>query len=259
MSRSTHADIQPFLDRLAVRSELTREERLAILDLPGHRLAVSARRDFVREKEETAFSCLIISGLVARFGQLNSGTRQITAFHIPGDMADLHSAVRPIGIGGLCALTDTTILKVPHDAIRSVAARYPAIAEALWRDCMIDSAVLMQWVVNVGRRDARTRLAHILCEMAVRYGSDRDALAEFAFPVTQEQLGEAAALTGVHLNRVLRKLREANLVTLRNGVVSIHDWSGLAAVGEFDPAYLTADTKHEQRRRLLVAEKTNVS
>lgn len=254
MSRSNDSDLQLFVDRLTARSVLDAEERQAILALRTHRLDLKARHDFVHENEESSYCCLIVAGLVGRFGQLNSGVRQITAFHIPGDMADLHSVVRPIGIGGLHALTDATILRVPHDAIRAMAARYPAIAEALWRDCMLDAAILMQWVVNVGRRDARTRLAHIFCEMAIRYGENRDVLTEYAFPVTQEQLGEAAALTGVHVNRSLKMLRESGLVTTSRGIVQIHDWQRLVKVGEFDPAYLIADTHPERQRRRFGAD-----
>lgn len=82
-------------------------------------------------------------------------------------MTDLHTAVRPIGVGGLHALTDIIVLKVSHLAVRSLAARYSTVAGALWRDSMLDTAVLMQWVVNVGRRPARARIAHIFCETAV--------------------------------------------------------------------------------------------
>jgi CRP-like cAMP-binding protein len=198
-----------------------------------------------------SYCCLIVSGLVGRFGQLDSGVRQITAFHIPGDMADLHSAVRPIGVGGLHTLTETVIIKVPHEAVRRLAARYPGIAEALWRDCMLDAAVLMQWVVNVGRRAARTRLAHIFCEMAIRYGNDRAALLRYRFPVTQEQLGEACAMTGVHINRSLRSLRGEKMVTMDRGMVTIHDWAELVRTGEFNAAYLVGDTGPERQQRLL--------
>ena len=254
MSHSTDHALQSFVERLTARSALTAAEQQVILELPTQSVSIKAHHDFVQEDAQTSYSCLIVSGLVGRFGQLNSGTRQITALHIPGDMADLHSAVRPIGIGGLHALTDTTIVKVPHDAIRRLAARFPAVAEALWRDCMLDAAVLMQWVVNVGRRNARTRLAHIFCEMAVRYGADRSALAEFAFPITQEQLGEATGLTGVHVNRTLKWLRDTKLLTLRGGTVTIHDWPKLVRVAEFDSAYLIADTGPDRQRRLLIVD-----
>lgn len=252
MSGTSNVDLKLFLDRLLTRSVLTNEEQQAILDLPAIPTHVPRKRDFVGINEETSHSCLIVSGLVGRFSQTRNGARQITAFHIPGDMADLHSAVRPIGVGGLNAFCDTTILRVPHVAIRRLAARHPAIAEAFWRDCLLDAAVLMQWVVNVGRRDARTRLAHILCEMAIRSGRDRSVLTEYAFPVTQDQLGEAAAITGVHVNRSLKSL--GDLATLRDGRVTIHDWPGLTRMGDFDPRYLVADTGRERQKRLLASD-----
>lgn len=231
---------------------LTQEEQNAIRTLPVHAVHIGKKHDFVSINEEISYACLIASGMVGRFGQTANGLRQITAFHVPGDMADLHTVVRPIGVGGLNALTDTIILRVPHTAIRTVAARYPAIAEALWRDCMLDAAILMQWVVNVGRRDAQARLAHIFCEMAMRFAQDRKFLLTYEMPVTQEQLGDAAALTAVHVNRSLKTL--SDLVTLKAGRVTIHDWARLARVGEFDAAYLAADTGTERQKRLIATE-----
>jgi CRP-like cAMP-binding protein len=251
MNRADNKDLRLFVTRLTARSILTEEEQQAILALPAHAIHLTKRQDFVHINEVTSYACLIASGMVGRFGQTSNGARQITAFHIPDDMVDLHSAVRPVGIGGLNALCETTILRVPHAEIRVLAARYPAIAEAFWRDCMLDAAVLMQWVVNVGRRDARTRLAHILCEMAIRSGEDREILRNYAFPVTQEQLGDAAALTSVHVNRSLKSL--SDLVTVRGGNVQIHDWAKLARVGEFEAAYLVADTAPKRQKRLLAS------
>ena len=252
-------DLQPFVDRLLVRSVLNSAERQAILDLPTKRVLLPARQDFVRLDEETDHSCYVASGLVARVGQVRSGARQITAFHIPGDVADLHSAVRPIGLGGMTTLCETIILRIPHTAIRLVAAEYPAVAEAFWRDCMLDAAVLMEWVVNIGRRSATSKLAHMFCELALRYGRDLGVLKRYAFPATQEQVGDAAGLTGVHVNRSMRLLREAGLMTFRNGVVEIHDWAGLVHLAEFDEGYLLADTKPERQVRLLTTASPNGS
>jgi CRP-like cAMP-binding protein len=254
ISHSNNISLRLFIERLTERSVLSWEEQEAILSLPTHPIHLQAKQDFVHIDEEVSYSCFVASGMVSRFGQTSNGLRQTTAFHIPGDMADLHSAVRPVGVGGMSAVCETTILRVPHAAIRALAARYPAVAEAFWRDCMLDAAVLMQWVVNVGRRDAQTRLAHILCEMAIRSGRDREILLDYAFPVTQEQLADAAALTNVHVNRCLRKLRERGIATVREGAVQIHDWHQLARMGEFNPAYLIADTVPERKRRLLGIE-----
>ena len=239
MILSTTDPFHRFVEKLASRSALGEEERRALLNLPGHPLQIQCNRDFIRLGERVDHSCLVVDGLVGRFGQNSDGQRQITAVHIPGDMADLQSVVAPDASPALQAVTATTILKVPHTALRRAASRYPAIAEAFWRECVVDAAVLAEWVVNVGRRDARTRAAHLLCEMACRYEAAGDKVGfGFAFPVTQGHLGDMLALTPVHVNRTLRTLREDRILDVHNRRVSVLDWDRLTEVGEFDGAYL---------------------
>lgn len=239
-------NFQLFLDRLLSRSALSAAERAAILGLPAHAAQVQAGRDFVRSGEKVDHACLIVDGIAGRFGQNREGERQITALHIAGDMADLHSVVQPRAGSALQALSTLTLLRVPHQALRDAAGRHPAILEAFWRDCMVDASVLSQWVVNVGRRDARSRLAHLLCEMAVRLMADRQPGAIlFEFPVTQAQLADATGLTSVHVNRTLKSLRQDGLVFISDRIVHILDWDRLAALGEFDAAYLQVDSRSE--------------
>jgi len=228
-----------FLDKLTSRSALGADERAAILALPGHPVQVQGNRDFVRLGERVDHSCLIVEGLVGRFGQNSDGNRQITALHVPGDMADLHSVVVPDASAALQAVSVATLVKVPHVALRSVARRYPAIAEAFWRECVADAAILSEWVVNVGRRDARARTSHLLCEMATRYAATGPGSQfSFSFPVTQNHLADMLALTPVHVNRTLKGLREDGAVELRGRMAHVLDWTRLTEMGEFDAGYL---------------------
>ncbi|WP_169715614.1 Crp/Fnr family transcriptional regulator [Sphingomonas mucosissima] len=227
-------------------------EKQAILDLPAHASQVAPNIDFVRLDHTTDHACIVVQGLVGRFEQTFDGNRQITALHLPGDAADLHSVVQPKARSALHTLTTTTILRVPHAALRSVAANHPAVAEAFWRDCVIDAAILSQWVVNVGRRDARGRVAHLVCEMAVRYKAVRpEQEFFFDFPVTQAQIGDMMGLTPVHINRVLKALREEELLTLSKSRVHVMNWTGLKYAGEFTAEYLQADTGPEESLRLV--------
>src|SRR3569833_3019056 len=100
-----------WLDRLTLRSVLTAEERQALLSLPGELVSVAANRDFVRLGERVDRACLIVSGLAGRCGQTRNGERLITALHIPGDMADLHSLPLPNSTAALNALTETVIFR----------------------------------------------------------------------------------------------------------------------------------------------------
>jgi CRP-like cAMP-binding protein len=251
VAHPARSDLKPFVAQLLAHSRLTQGEQQAILDLPFRVLHVPRNRDFVKLGEQVDHSCFILQGLVARFEQSDEGLRQITAFHIPGDMADLHSVVLPCATSALQALTTTTVLQVPHSALRRVAARYQAVAEAFWRACMIDAAILSQWVVNVGRRESRARMAHLLCEMAVRYGAGGEPRRSFAFPVTQNHLADATTITPVHTNRTLMALRREGLAQMTFGIVEILDWPGLQEAGEFDPAYLANGARPPAPLRLL--------
>jgi CRP-like cAMP-binding protein len=252
MPSNNRPELQAFLNRLTKRSILSRDEQEAILNLRGKVEHVQAGLDFVPLNKRTDYACLITAGLVGRFGQNSDGERQITAIHIPGDMPDLATVVQPASGAPLQALSIASILRVPHSALRDATSRYPALAEAMWRDCMVDANILAQWVVNVGRRDAKTRMAHLLCEMAVRLrAAPAKGEVMFPFAVSQTQLGDATGLTSVHVNRTLKSLREAGLAEVSSRAVRVPNWDALAEAGEFDATYLQEDVKPDERPRII--------
>ena len=246
------SDLQPFLDRLTNRSRLNEAEQQAILGLPTQLLQVDAHRDFVALGKVVDHVSVVAKGVVARFGQNADGERQITALHIAGDAPDLHTVVVPSDTVPLQALSKTAILRVPHVALRAVAARYPAVAEAFWRHCSIDAAITARWVVNVGRRDAKTRLSHLLCEIAVRCNADAsEGEVTFPFPLTQTHLSDATGMTAVHVNRSLKALAAQGFVTLSGRMAHIPNWQRLVERGEFEASYLQAGVRPKERLRIL--------
>lgn len=246
------AALQVFLDRLNLRSHLTPVEQQAVLDLPAFPADLKANIDHVALGELTEFASLVVTGVLGRFGQNARGDRQITALHIPGDMANLQSVVEPRATSALQALSRMMILKVPHQALRSAAARHPALAEALWRDCMVDAAILSQWVVNIGRRDAAGRIAHLLCETATRRGVREIQALSFEFPLTQIQIADATGMTSVHVNRTLKALR--SVVTLAGRTAHVLDWPQLVRLADFDPAYLQRAMEPGGRLRIALTD-----
>jgi CRP-like cAMP-binding protein len=242
ITQSQGTALKPFLNRLTSRSTLNDQERAAILSLSGSLTPVAAHVDFVRLGQDVEHSCLVVDGLVGRFGQKKDGVRQITCLYIPGDMADLPSVVSPISAWGLVALTKTTILPLSHADLRRIAGVYPRIAESFWRDCVADGSIFSEWVVNVGRRDAIARLAHLLCEIAIRCEvAGQGNRNNFSLPITQSDLADATGLTGVHVNRTLRELRMGSVVTVRGGKVVVQDWAKLVSIGDFTSNFLLFD------------------
>jgi CRP-like cAMP-binding protein len=237
MNHSPQDALRLFVERLSSRSAISDEQRAAIMALPARISRVRACHDIILPGQHTDHSCLIASGLGARFDMMADGRRQIVAFYIPGNMCDLNSVPVPTSGWGLEALSASTLLFIPHAALRELAFDH-ALAMPFWRDTVTDASILAKWAANLGRKQAIPRLAHLLCEMGVRM--EQVGLGKrtaYALPVTQAQLADAVGLTSVHLNRTLMALRELG-VTFAGKQVAIEDWAGLTHLAEFDPTYL---------------------
>lgn len=239
MSRQEPATLAPMLRQLMLWSELDADDQNAVLDLP-HTITRFRANDFiVREDDQPRHACILLSGFVYRHKIAGNGGRQIFSIHLKGDAVDLHNAVLRRADHNVQALTDVEVAQIPVMAIRAIVAARPNVAWAMWYETLVDAAVFREWTLNVGRRDARARTAHMLCEFAVRLVSA--GLSEgndYELPMTQDQLGDALALTSVHVNRTLRALEAEGLIERTRRAVKITDFERLATLGDFDPAYL---------------------
>lgn len=246
-----------FLRRLLLRSTLGPAERDAVLALPATAMPVKARTDIIYPGQTVDHACLVAEGLLGRYDQMADGSRQTTSLYIPGDMCDLMSVVLPTAGWGIAAFAPTTLVQVPHEALRKLVIRFPDLALSFWRDTAVDAATLAKWVSNIGRRDARARVAHLFCEMGRRMEqAGLGTRTSYAFPATQEQLGETLGLTGIHINRVLRGLREDGLVRFKSGLVAIDSLPGLEHLAEFDTRFLMLSEPSPTRQPSDAAEVT---
>jgi CRP-like cAMP-binding protein len=126
--------------------------------------------------------------------------------------------------------------------MRALTRANPNIAEVLWRDTLIDSAIFREWIVNVGQRPAASRLAHTVVELRKRLAITGRATGDtFDMPLTQEQISEALGITPVHANRIVRQLRDDGIVDINRGRVAVLDEAKLAELAQFDDRYLHQD------------------
>jgi CRP-like cAMP-binding protein len=117
--------------------------------------------------------------------------------------------------------------------------RYPRITSAFWRECLIDAAIFREWVMNVGQREAYSRMAHVFCELMVRLravGLVEDDACDL--PITQAEFADAIGTSTVHVNRVLQQMRADGLIELSGNRLYVPDWEALKKAGDFDPIYL---------------------
>jgi CRP-like cAMP-binding protein len=225
--------------KLECITDLSDEEKEVLRGLPLTVRSFGADQDIVREGDRSSACTLVLSGFLCRYKVVPDGKRQIMGFYLPGDIPDLQSLHLQVMDHSLGTLVPSTIAQIPHESVHAAARSYPGIAAALWRDTLIDAATFREWMIGLGRRSARGRIAHLLCELLVRFRAMAlTSDGTYELPITQAELGDALGLSTVHVNRVLQELRAESLIVLRGGVLRIPDWEALTEAGEFDPAYL---------------------
>jgi CRP-like cAMP-binding protein len=245
MSESTlqpmlcNSTLQPMLRKLQLWKKLSAEEQEALLALPHRVETVEANRYIVRQGDKPENSCLLLSGFACRQKLSGEGGRSISALHMKGDVVDLQNSLLHLADHSVLAMTRTQVARIPREAIVDLAFRYPKIGLAMWYDTLVDGSIFREWLLNVTRRDAQTRIAHLICEFGVRLESlGMGSRSTYEFPMTQEQLGDATGLTSVHVNRTLMDLQARGLITRTVRYVVVADWDRLKAAGDFDEAYL---------------------
>lgn len=226
------------LERLA---PLDSEDRARLANLPFRLERVLRWQDVVREGDTPAFCCLLADGFACRYKSTTDGAQQIVAFHVRGDLLDIQHLLLSLADHSVKTITDAAIGWIPKSDIIRLAWERPTIGRALWRDSLIDASIFREWVLNVGQRDAKSRIAHMLCEFVTRCSvAGLGDVESIELPLTQEQIADATGLTPVHVNRTLKSLSQEGALIGRGKRLRVLDWNRLSAIAGFDPAYLHA-------------------
>lgn len=237
-----HPTFEKMVRRLERRSPLDQADRQTLLGLPHSVRKLSANAHIVRDGDTPDFVTLLLSGFAYRYKLTGEGGRQIMSFHCASEFLDLQNGFLGVADHSVQMLTEGELAVVQRGAIEALALHRPAVARALWIDTLIDASIFREWVVNVGRRDSRSRVAHLLCEFSLRL--EEAGLAgnhRYELPMTQEQLADAVGLTSVHVNRVLKQLGEEGLISRHRRSIVIEDWTSMCRAGDFNDRYLHHD------------------
>jgi CRP-like cAMP-binding protein len=236
-----------YLEKLLARAPMSSAASEAFLATRYKVESFDTYRDIVREGERTENCALVIEGLVSRYKTLRNGGRQIVSFHIRRDMVDLPSCLIKVADHTIRTHMPTTIAKVASLDMLKLAEDFPELGRAFWFDSLVDAAIFGEWTLNVGRRGARERVAHLLLEFAYRLQSvGLSDGTSFTLPVTQADLADATGLSPVHVNRSLKVLRIEGLIRMVGKSITIDDAEALARVADFTPLYL-----HPEGPRIL--------
>lgn len=231
-----------FVRRLQSRAEL-QEETCRALQRFKFSLLGLRRGMTIGSRQHPNHLMVVADGVAARFKTTGSGARQIVSFYVPGDPLNLQDRFVDDAEDQIEGVGAASLVLVPWPSIDRLCATNPELRAALWRSASTEMSILREWLTTVGRREAEKRLGHLLCELIVRLKavglSDGTRM---AWPFRQEHLADAAGMTAVHVNRMLRRLREKGFATVRSGIAEIGDWDRLREFAEFDEVYLGLST-----------------
>jgi CRP-like cAMP-binding protein len=235
---SNHA-LAPMVRKLEMWHPLDREERAALLALPHVMRDLKAHQYVIWDGDRPQNACLLLSGFAYRHKLAGNGGRQILSIHMKGDLVDLQNSLLGVADHNVQMMTDGSLALIPVQAIVDLAFAMPGIGMAMWYETLVEGSIFREWILNVGRRDAFTAIAHLLCEFAMRAElAEIGQTTSYELPMTQEQLADAVGLTSVHVNRTLMRLEEEGHIRRNRRMIEIDDWQNLAKVADFQPRYL---------------------
>ena len=239
MKPPTPNSLCPLVRYLSRHSELSGDDKAAILSLPHKVRTLEAQSFLLREGDRPRVCPVLLRGFAFRHKITGDGSRQILSLHIPGDALDIQNIFLEEADHNVQMLTRGEVADIPRAGLEALIQQRPAISEALLVASLVEASIFREWTVNVGRRDARSRIAHLLCEFSYRLdaqGVSNDGA--YHLPMTQEQLADATGLTPVHVNRVLKGLEAEGLIERERRAISFPDWDALSDAGDFNPRYL---------------------
>jgi CRP-like cAMP-binding protein len=228
-----------FVRRVDSVEKLSKVERQALVDATKNVQKVGARKPILIAGEPSQGPHVLLSGLACRYRIIEDGTRQITDFLVPGDLCECSHPSGRENSYSIGALSPCSYVRFDRAVLSQIMERHPRITRGLWTLSHIHEDVLREWLANVGRRPAVRRVAYLMSELCFRiHAADAPRPSSCALPLTQTDLADATALSPVHINRVLGRLREKRLVSLQRRSIIVKDTEGLMSFAEFSGGYL---------------------
>ncbi len=228
-----------FIRKLLNRTPMSTNDQLALSDLSHNLVRLDADTQLLREGEQAIVCPILLDGFVFRYKVAADGGRQIVALKIPGEALDLQSAYVRTADHDMRTLTPAVIARVPLKELETLAAARPSIARALIVDILVEASISREWLLNIGRRNAEARLAHLLCEIFYRVGETAGLpVRDFDVPLTQEQLADVLGLTPVHINRMVKRLAEKRAIWRAGRRLRVESMTRLQEIAQFSDIYL---------------------
>lgn len=232
------------LEKFALNTALAEDDRAAIMALPFSSHSYHPGKHIIKDRATSADFQILVSGFAIAYKTTSDGFRQIVGFLLPGDMINIQHMHLVYDYCSVQATMPCMVAVIDEALIRSLTSKRLTISNAIMASALIEASISREWIVNIGRRNARARIAHLFCELATRL--DPCGLAQgqaFRLPLTQQQIGDAVGLTAVHVNRTIKGLIKDGLLEQDPHLISFPDWDMLKKIAGFNDHYLHLDKR----------------
>jgi len=192
----------------------------------------SAGQTIYYRNEPSEDTLILCYGWAANLVQLSDGRKQILSIVLAGDLISsklifsnaLHFSVQ--------ALTDIRLSRVNRADLKRRLLGDRAAIEAAAKVCLAEAKAVDDLVVDLGRRTAEERIAHLILSLTERI-EQRSVIRDgrYPFPLRQQDIADMLGLTPEHVSRIVGKFRNAKLFEFAGGVLQVHDAEALERAG----------------------------
>jgi len=218
---------------------LGEDEMPVLRDLATGTRTVRRREDLIVEGRSYKSLFLIADGILMRYRILRDGRRQIINLAVPGDFAGMPGCLYENALYSIRALTEAQVETIPLQKVVRLSETHPRLASKILWSFACETAIYVEHLILVGRRTALERVAHFLLELLNRLQviglADESS---YRIRLSQEVIGDALGLSLPYVNRILRRLSDDGLVTIREHRFMINDVEALGALADFERNYL---------------------
>ena len=228
-----------FIEKLQGFGQLSEAEIVALSEATSHPRKIPRRTDLIREGDRPGPVFVILDGWAYRYKILPNGTRQVLAYMMPGDCCDLHIGLLDEMDHCIQVITAASVVTISRESMDQLMSQHRGIAHAMYVAQLVDEGTMRAWITSMGRRSSIERVAHLMCELYLRaHNIGLITGTSLALPLSQILLADSLGMTPIHLNRVLKTLRESGAMSMSRGLLHIEDPAKLASIAGFDENYL---------------------
>ena len=225
--------------KLKAHSSLDHDDVNALLALPHTVKNCKSLTTLTNSRESFENCFVLLSGAAIRYKTTVDGARQIVAVYVPGDVLNLDRIHLNFADDDIQTMTRANVAIITRDAFNELSRTRSTVARAFFANTLIDASISREWLLNIGRRDARSRIAHFLCELSVRFAIPGSGQGQaYVLPFSQEQLADVLGITAVHVNRMMRTLEDENLIRRDGREITFPRWEALCTASGFSSRYL---------------------